>query len=103
MCFEELIDKYRKLNTRLEKLISDPNHQTSDTIHSLDIEINKLLEEILHIKPNDECRLTRINFCLEILKRQYLYDGQKNNNFLDSIRSDSDFLLKKLQTISNDK
>lgn len=98
MCFEELIQRYKSINAKLERVISDPQHDTGETIHSLDIELTEVIEHILHYNPEDKQRVHRIKFCLEIIQNQYFLYGSDTNSYIDSIRSDCEFLLNKLES-----
>ena len=98
MCFDELIQRYESINSKLQLVISEPQYESMETIHSLDVQLNEVLDQILDAGIDISKRTSRIRFCVKILESQLFLDETGTSRFTESIKSDCDYIDEKLRS-----
>ena len=98
MCFDELIQRYESINSKLQLVISEPQYESMETIHSLDVQLNEVLDQILDSGIDIALRTRRIRFCVKVLETQVFIDETGTNRFTETIKSDCDYIDEKLRS-----
>lgn len=98
MCFNELIQRYESINSKLQLVISEPQYESMETIHSLDVQLNQVLDQILDSVIDITMRTRRIRFCVKILETQVFMDETGTNRFTETIKSDCDYIDEELRS-----